>query len=87
MEKRIIRTYGDLIDAILEEGLQDKEIVLGVSGYNTYCYEKGDGTYEIEKKAIVLQDINDFIVLSDECGSYEEDLYRQEMINELNEED
>lgn len=80
MENKVIKTYGDLIDAIIDNGLQDKEIVLGVNGYNTYCYEKLDGTYELENKQIILQDINDFIVLSDECGSYEEDLYRQEMM-------
>lgn len=77
-----IKTYGDLVEFIQENELEDKQIVLGVEGYNTYCYQKGDGSYELLNELIYIQEINDFIVLSDSCGNYEEDLFRQEQLKE-----
>lgn len=79
MEKEI-KTYGDLIKVIEDNGLQDKPIILGVEGYNTYCYETNEGNYEKQDKVIRLQEINGFIVLSDDCGIYEEQFYRQELL-------
>lgn len=75
-----IKTYGDLVKAIQENNLEDKDIVLGVEGYNTYCYETNEGNYKKQDKVIILQEINNFIVLSDDCGIYEEQFYRQELL-------
>lgn len=77
-----IKTYGDLIKVIEKYDLEDKPIVLGVDGYNTYCYQKSNGNYELDDKTIRLMEINDFIVLCDNCGNYEEDLFRQEQLRE-----
>ena len=81
MEKEV-KTYGDLVKYIEEYNLEDKPIILGVEGYNTYCYETNEGYYKKQDKIIRLQELNGFIVLSDDCGIYEEQFYRQELLEE-----
>lgn len=72
MEK--LKTYGDLVKYILLNDLENKPIILGVEGYNTFCYEVDDYAYEVKDSEIGIETIDNKVILCDNCGGYEEDL-------------
>lgn len=72
MEK--LKTYGDLVKYILINDLENKPIILGVEGYNTFCYERNDDTYDVKDIEIGIDTINDKVILCDNCGAYKGDL-------------